>query len=198
MATFTGREWRLAQADDPANVSIDAWYMDDSSEDQRLPHKLEPNQPVSPSALRKLGVLYWKMDADAYETDERLAAIRKLRNYSWMEILTVSKDTLPNYEEKIKTFYEEHIHDDEEIRMIMDGSGFFDVRDHDDKWIRIHCKKGDLIVLPEGIYHRFTLDEGNCAKAMRLFVGEPVWTPYNRPQEEHASRKKYLAQFGPK
>ncbi len=33
---------------------------------------------------------------------------------------------------------------------------------------------------------------------MRLFVGEPVWTPYNRPQDKHASRLKYLAQFGKK
>jgi 1,2-dihydroxy-3-keto-5-methylthiopentene dioxygenase len=31
---------------------------------------------------------------------------------------------------------------------------------------------------------------------MRLFVGAPVWTPFNRPQEEHASRAKYLEAFG--
>ncbi len=25
-------------------------------------------------------------------------------------------------------------------------------------------------------------------QAMRLFVGEPIWTPYNRPQDEHPVR----------
>ena len=34
-----------------------------------------------------------------------------------------------------------------------------------------------------------------ATQAMRLFVGEPVWTPLNRPQEDHPSRKKYEESF---
>lgn len=30
---------------------------------------------------------------------------------------------------------------------------------------------------------------------MRLFIGQPVWTPFNRPQEDHPSRQKYFKEF---
>ena len=79
----------------------------------------------------------------------------------------------------------------------MDGSGYFDIRDQNDEWIRIHLEVGDMIVLPEGSYHRFTCDSSNYIKALRLFVGEPVWTPYNRDaiDEDEESRKKYVENF---
>jgi 1,2-dihydroxy-3-keto-5-methylthiopentene dioxygenase len=99
-------------------------------------------------------VLRWALDADNHETDEKLAAIRAERGYNYQDIITVSKDKLPNYEVKIKSFFEEHIHTDEEIRYCLDGSGYFDVRDNSDRWIRIALGKGDMIVLPAGAYHR--------------------------------------------
>ncbi|KAM8834150.1 acireductone dioxygenase [Synchiropus picturatus] len=174
-------------------MEIEAWYMDGSDEDQRKPHKLDPNQPVSLAVLEKLGVFHWKLDADIYETDPKLKQLREERGYSYFDIITIHKDKLPNYEEKLKMFFEEHLHLDDEIRYILDGRAYIDVRDKEDRWIRISMSKGDLITLPAGIYHRFTLDETNYTKAMRLFVGEPVWTAYNRPADEFASRQKYLA-----
>ncbi len=54
---------------DPREEVIQAWYMDDSDEDQRLPHHLEPKQYLSLQQLDELGVLSWRLDADIYETE---------------------------------------------------------------------------------------------------------------------------------
>ncbi|XP_034941148.1 1,2-dihydroxy-3-keto-5-methylthiopentene dioxygenase [Chelonus insularis] len=175
---------------------VRCWYMDDKPVDQRLEHHRDLPKFITLDELFKLtGVEYYKIDHKNYATDKTLQNLRKERGYSYEDEIVCSKECLQNYEEKLKDFFTEHLHTDEEIRLVLDGSGYFDARDKNDEWIRIEVQAGDLIILPSGIYHRFTLDTKNFIKAKRYFVGEPVWLPYNRPVDDMDCRKKYLQRF---
>ncbi|KZC10546.1 PREDICTED: 1,2-dihydroxy-3-keto-5-methylthiopentene dioxygenase [Dufourea novaeangliae] len=172
---------------------VRAWYMDNNDADQRLEHHKEPPKFLSLEDLFKsTGVEYFKIDCKDYKNDNTLTQLKKERGYTYEDEITCSEKCLPNYEEKLKNFFTEHLHTDEEIRFVLEGSGYFDVRDKDDQWIRIEVIAGDLIIIPSGIYHRFTLDINNYIKAKRYFVGEPVWLPYNRPADDMECRKNYL------
>ncbi len=97
---------------------------------------------------------------------DQVEHLARTRNYANRDEITVSSAAMGAvYEDKIKTFYDEHMHEDEEIRYILKGTGYFDVRDAEDKWLRIQAAPGDLLILPAGIYHRFTVDEQNVSIA---------------------------------
>ncbi|EHA50806.1 1,2-dihydroxy-3-keto-5-methylthiopentene dioxygenase [Pyricularia oryzae] len=168
-----------------------AYFYDDLPGDQREPH--DSGKAVDTDGLASIGVLYFHLP-DVSSVDS-LAASRGYRN---RDEITVSPEKMGDaYEDKVKSFFSEHLHEDEEIRYIRDGHGYFDVRDRADRWVRIHLDKGDLIILPAGIYHRFTTDDSNYIQAMRLFKDEPKWTPLNRvPElEDNEHRKKYVDEF---
>ncbi|XP_075161167.1 acireductone dioxygenase 1 [Haematobia irritans] len=172
---------------------VKAWFMDNEITDQRLEHHRNPPAFIGLDELfKKTGVEYFLINADNYQNDNVLQDLRKNRNYTYEDEITCSEKCLPDYANKLKSFFTEHLHTDEEIRLVLDGSGYFDVRDNEENWIRIAVTKGDLIIIPAGIYHRFTLDSNNYVKAKRYFVGEPVWVPYNRPADDMDCRKEYL------
>lgn len=63
-------------------------------------------------------------------------AIATERSYKNRDEITVSPEKMGAvYEEKVKMFFDEHLHEDEEIRYILDGEGFFDVRNSEDDWL---------------------------------------------------------------
>ncbi|KAL7752340.1 1,2-dihydroxy-3-keto-5-methylthiopentene dioxygenase [Sorochytrium milnesiophthora] len=173
---------------------VAVYYYDESPLDPREPHRLpDGTGDLFVSDLANYGVYYQHIDVATHQPAiQRLCAEKDYKNHDEIHI---ARDKLPDYESRIKQFFDEHLHEDEEVRYILDGSGYFDVRSAQDRWVRIHVFPGDLIVLPAGIYHRFTLDTNNYLRAMRIFKEEPKWTPYSRSvpdTEQLGSRSEYL------
>ena len=166
-------------------------YYYEGEGDQRLPHE---GQQISLSDLTAIGVLTWT-DVTSSKIDE----IANSRNYKNRDVITVSPESMgAQYDAKVKGFFSEHLHEDEEIRYILDGHGYFDVRDASERWIRIAMEKGDVAVLPAGIYHRFTTAQDDFIQAMRLFKDAPKWTPLNRGTEEvdrNEIRREYVKEY---
>jgi len=119
-----------------------AYYFDNLPGDQRLLH--DSGKLVSDEILKSTGVLHWHIPTTE---QSQIDAVATERNYKNRDVITITKDGLGDlYESKLKSFYEEyvlpskiisksklsknirHMHEDEEIRYILEGSGFFDVR----------------------------------------------------------------------
>lgn len=165
-----------------------AYWYDNVEGDQRLPH--DSGREVSLEQLARVGVLY-----SHHPTVDTVDELAKERSYKNRDQVTISPSAMGEiYEEKVKSFFSEHMHEDEEIRYIRDGKGYFDVRNEGDEWIRILLEKDDLIILPAGIYHRFTTTDDDYIVAMRLFKEDPKWTPLNRGPEVDANpfRTEYV------
>jgi 1,2-dihydroxy-3-keto-5-methylthiopentene dioxygenase len=180
---------------------MEAWLMAETSGDQRDENRRSPNAPVSFEELADIGVWAYHMDPAtmlvAGENGElsALDALAKEMRFINRDEVCCSPDHLPEYDTKLRHFFTEHIHEDDEIRLVKAGSGFFDVRNARDEWVRIWVKPGNLIIIPAGIYHRFTMDRANFTHAIRLFAEVPKWTPINRPCDENAMRLAYMAAF---
>jgi len=114
------------------------WY-DNSALDQRLPH--DSGRPVDSATLSRLGIHLHHLPSLS-DVD----ALAKERNYKNRDEVTISPAAMGEaYEGKVKNFFHEHLHEDEEIRYIRDGAGYFDVRSTEDEWVRIRLEKDDLM-----------------------------------------------------
>ncbi|CAG9823772.1 unnamed protein product [Phaedon cochleariae] len=102
------------------------------------------------------------------------------------------KQILENLDENdLRQLYTEHFHSYDEFRLVLEGCGYYDVRDKFDEWIRIELIPGDLIVIPGGCYHRFTVDKQRIFTGVRI-LKDGVYQAHNRPSDKLNCRKDYI------
>ncbi|KAF8354335.1 hypothetical protein PRIPAC_95958 [Pristionchus pacificus] len=175
--------------------TIAAYFMEEVSPGalQKKPLRLN-DSPFTIKDLEESGCFAYKVDMSG-EWEKAVEKYSEEVGMKNRDVVKINPVTMPNFEEKLAIFFEEHLHTDPEVRFIMDGSGYFDIRDVQDRWVRIPVAKGDLLFLPAGIYHRFTTDEKDFIVAMRFFKDAPKWEAHNRSKEETETmqeRKEYI------
>lgn len=159
---------------------VEVYVHDDKDTPENFTDAHNSGIPVDLPELEKIGVIY-KYITSTEQLNE-LATERDYKNRDQITLnLNTFKGDLDAFNGKMKQFYKEHYHEDEEIRYIVSGEGYFDVRDKNDRWIRTKLVANDLLILPAGIYHRFTLtSDKKEVCAVRLFKDEPKWEAINR------------------
>lgn len=142
-------------------------------------HDMETGAALDEGDLRRHGVFYRALPLDEAAYQPELDTLKKKHGYIVQDIIALRPDT-PNLEAICKKFDAEHLHDEDEVRFVLEGEGVFDIRGSDDRWMRVKVERGDLIVVPAERYHRFELTEAKTMRCIRLFQDENGWVPRYR------------------
>ncbi len=99
--------------------------------------------------------------------------------YRTADVIRVDEST-PNLERIREKFIREHTHSEDEVRVFVEGQGFFwfhkDVRD--DEIFALLCEQGDLISVPANTKHWFDLGDSPKVCAIRIFTDQAGWVPH--------------------
>lgn len=108
--------------------------------------------------------------------DDEIKDISARRGYKAWDVISLAEHT-PNLDELLKNFQREHHHTDDEVRFIVSGHGVFVIQGKDERFFEVHLNPGDLISVPVGVRHYFTLAEDRKVVAIRIFVTTEGWVP---------------------
>ncbi|MEA5621828.1 1,2-dihydroxy-3-keto-5-methylthiopentene dioxygenase [Nostoc sp. UHCC 0251] len=119
----------------------------------------------------------------AYASD--LEILKQAGGYIKADVIDINPDT-PNLEAMLAKFHQEHWHDEDEIRFIIEGHGLFHINPQTSPVVAIEVSAGDLLVVPKGTLHWFDLCSDRRIRAIRLFQDISGWTPhYTHSNEEN-------------
>lgn len=145
---------------------------------------LDNGEKISAQELKVHGVDYAQLDLNNYQGD--LDLIKTANNYVAQDIVELTPQT-PNLDVILAKFDKEHIHTDDEVRFVLAGSGIFDIRSSDDRWMRVEVYASDYISVPANRNHRFFVREDKTIRCVRLFKDNTGWTPIYRPEKVAAT-----------
>ncbi len=139
------------------------------------------------AALAPLGIDYerWSLDrvpADATADQvlsayvEEIDAMKQRGGYVTADVIDVHAET-PNLEAMLAKFDKEHTHSEDEVRFILSGRGIFFLHING-RVVSVEVGPGDMLRVPRGTTHWFTLCEDRRIRAIRWFQNTTGWAPH--------------------
>jgi 1,2-dihydroxy-3-keto-5-methylthiopentene dioxygenase len=96
--------------------------------------------------------------------------------YTTADVIDVTPQT-PGLDAMLTRFNAEHWHDEDEVRLIVEGRGLFHIHPVNGPVFVIEVYPGDLIRVPKGTHHWFDLCGERRIRAIRLFQNPSGWNP---------------------
>jgi 1,2-dihydroxy-3-keto-5-methylthiopentene dioxygenase len=108
---------------------------------------------------------------------EKVDDLKRRGGYVTADVIDVTPQT-PGLEAMLARFSTEHWHDEDEVRLIVEGRGLFHIHPTGGPVFAIEVEAGDLIRVPRGTHHWFDLCGDRRIRAIRLFQDPSGWTPH--------------------
>lgn len=140
---------------------------------------LKDGSSISEDVLADEGVFYRSLPLEEADYQPTMNELKEERGYIHQDIVALSPDT-PELEALMAKFDGEHLHEEDEVRFVLEGAGIFDIRSSSDEWMRVVVEAGDLIVVPKDRHHRFELTAEKTIRCVRLFQDTSGWVPHYR------------------
>lgn len=145
------------------------------------------SEPEIRAALAAAGIDYERWSLDRVPPDcsadlvldlfrDEIGEMKRRGGYVTADVIDVTPET-PNLETMLAKFDKEHTHSEDEVRFILAGRGIFFLH-IDGKVLSVEVGPGDLLRVPSGTTHWFTLCEDRRIRAIRWFQDTTGWTPH--------------------
>jgi 1,2-dihydroxy-3-keto-5-methylthiopentene dioxygenase len=108
--------------------------------------------------------------------DPEIERLKARGGYVTADVIDVRPET-PNLEAMLSKFLREHWHEEDEVRFVLEGRGVFFIHPREGDVFAIEVGPGDLIRVPRGTWHWFSLCAERRIRAIRLFQDPAGWTP---------------------
>jgi 1,2-dihydroxy-3-keto-5-methylthiopentene dioxygenase len=137
-------------------------------------------------SLAALGIDYERWDLSRVPVDapagavlaaysEEIDDLKRRGGYVTADVIDVNPDT-PNLDAMLARFDKEHTHSEDEVRFILAGRGIFFLH-LGETVVSVEVGPGDMLRVPKGTTHWFTLCEDRRIRAIRWFQDTAGWTP---------------------
>ncbi|MEP6493227.1 MAG: cupin domain-containing protein [bacterium] len=116
-------------------------------------------------------------DAVLAAHSDKIDELKARGGYVTADVIDITAET-PGLDAMLKRFSSEHWHDEDEVRLIVEGRGIFHIHPETGPVFALEVEAGDLIRVPRGTHHWFDLCGERRIRAIRLFQDKSGWTPH--------------------